>query len=89
MFDSGPAIPEHVKLGKAKALETMVLGSTRVFKKAKVRYWVERQGAREDFCVVHHDRVHRLTSYEFKRKFKVIIIAGAVKKAAPAAEPAG
>ncbi len=72
--------PANVKLGKAKALEVVVLqDGIRLPQKSKVRYWVERQGARETFRIIHNDKVYRLTSLEFKRRFKEIIKSGVVK----------
>ena len=72
--------PEHVKLGKAKALEVVVLpDGSRMLKKSKVRYWVETQGAREDYFIVFREKIHRLTALEFKRRFKIIIKSGIIQ----------
>ena len=76
---STPDIPPNIKLGKAKAMEVVILpDGVRLFRKAKVRYWVERRGAREDFMLVHDNKIHHLNTLEFKRKFKVIIKGGEV-----------
>ena len=78
--------PEHLKLGKAKALEPVVLNDgTRLFKKTKVRFWIERAGAREYFYIVYNHRIYDLTPHEFKRRFKIIIKSGEVKLPSPAA----
>lgn len=72
--------PEGTKLGKAKAVEAVVLGDgSRMAKKSKVRYWVERTGAREDYMIIFHDRAYQLTTLEFKRRFKILIKSGGVQ----------
>ena len=77
MFDHHMKPPENLKLGKAKAVEAMVLlGGVRVIKNTKVRYWVERRGAREDVLIRFNDRTYPLTSLEFKRRFKILIKGG-------------
>jgi hypothetical protein len=81
--NSPPDIPPNVKLGKAKAMEVVILpDGARLLKKAKVRYWLERQGAHEDFLLLYNDKIHRLSTLEFKRKFKIIIKSGEVKSTA-------
>jgi hypothetical protein len=80
MFDHQQKPPEKVKLGKAKAVEAMVLmGGVRLVKNCKVRYWVQRRGAREDILIRYNDRTYPLTSLEFKRRFKVLIKGGEVR----------
>ena len=77
-FDKKP--PLDIKLGKAKALEVVVLSDgTRLQKKTKVRYWLERTGAREDFFLKMNEKVYQLTTLEFKRRFKILIKAGVVR----------
>ena len=72
--------PLNVKLGKAKAVEAVVLqDGSRMVKKSTVRYWCERQGAREDFWIIFRERPYKLSSLEFKRRFKVIIKSGEVR----------
>jgi hypothetical protein len=80
MIDHTHRPPEGTKLGKAKAVEAVVLNDgTRLPKKFKVRYWVERTGAREDFIILYHDRAYQLTYLEFKRRFKILIKGGGVQ----------
>ena len=70
-------VPLNIKLGKAKALEVVVLSDgTRLLRKSKVRYWLERRGAREDFVLIHNEKIYRLSTLEFKRKFKILIRGG-------------
>jgi hypothetical protein len=57
----------------------MIDHSHKLPKKAKVRYWIERTGAREDFLILFHDRAYQLTYLEFKRRFKVLIKGGGVQ----------
>ena len=72
--------PQGTKLGKAKAMEAVVLhDGTRLPQKSKVRYWIERKGAREDYMILYHDRAYQLTFLEFKRRFKILIKGGGVQ----------
>lgn len=80
MIDPNYRPPEGTKLGKAKALEVVVLpDGSRLLKKTKVRYWIERRGAKEDFFIIHQERAYHLNILEFKRHFKDIIRAGEVR----------
>lgn len=81
-------LPQHIQLGKAKALDSVVLaGGTRLYKKSRVKFWIERQGALENYYIVHSEKVYHLTSYEFKNRFKVIIKSGAIKLPLPDEDP--
>ncbi|MFH1138114.1 MAG: hypothetical protein V1816_18745 [Pseudomonadota bacterium] len=67
-------------MGKAKATESVVLhDGSRLVKKSTVKYWCERQGAREDFWILFRERFYKLSSLEFKRRFKIIIKSGEVR----------
>jgi hypothetical protein len=78
--------PEGTKLGKAKTTETMVMDDgTRMFKKLKVRYWVERHGAREDYYILYNDKAYQMPTLAFIRKFKIIIKSGVVQYGAAVA----
>lgn len=80
MFDYKHLPPAGAKLGKAKAMETVVLrDGTRLYKKYKVRFWIEKMGAKEDYFIIYKERSYHLTPYEFKRRFKTIIKGGIVK----------
>jgi len=80
MFDQNHQQPPGTPLGKAKALEVVILqDGTRMPKKSKVRYWCEKKGAKEDFFIIHQNKIYHLTSLEFKRRFKVIIKGGVVQ----------
>lgn len=76
--------PEHVKLGKAKATEVVILqDGTRLAKKSMVRYWLQRQGARLTYFLFYNDHIYRLTGVEFTRRFKIIIKGGEIKLPPP------
>ena len=80
--------PEGTKLGKAKTIETMVMDDgTRMFKKLKVRYWVERHGAREDYFILYNDKTYHMPTLAFIRRFKIIIKSGVVQHGAEAPVP--
>ena len=80
MYDKDMKTPLNIKLGKAKATEAVVLqDGSRMVKKSTVRYWCERQGAREDFWIIFRERHYKLSSLEFKRRFKVIIKGGEIR----------
>ena len=73
-------MPEHIKLGKAKVMDSTVLADgTRLYKKSRVRYWIERQGALENYYILYKEKVYHLTHLEFKRRLKVIIKSGELK----------
>jgi hypothetical protein len=77
MLDRSFKPPDRLPLGKAKALEQLILADgTSIPKKTKVRFWIERRGAAETFCIFHKEKSYRLTTFEFKRRFKVIIKGG-------------
>ncbi|MEW6262863.1 MAG: hypothetical protein AB1641_07275 [Thermodesulfobacteriota bacterium] len=81
MNDKHHEIPKGLKLGKAKTLEVVVLSDgTRLPGKAKVRYWIERRGAREDMWIIHNEKTYRLSFLEFKRRFKVLIKGGLIRQ---------
>lgn len=84
MIDQPERPPENVKLGKAKAMENAVLGDgVRLPQKAKVRYWVQRQGARLDYFLFYKDKIYKMSNLEFVRRFKVIIKGGEVSLKPP------
>ena len=80
MFDEDKQPPEGVKLGRAKALEVVMLGGgVRLPKKFRVRVWVERRGAREDYFLFYSEKTYHLTYLEFKRRFKILDKSTVVK----------
>lgn len=85
MLDKNYRPPYGTKIGKAKALEVIILfDGTRMPKKSKVKYWVERQGAREEYFIIYLEKAYKLTHLEFKRHFKMIIRGGEVRHKLPA-----
>ncbi|MEW5723818.1 MAG: hypothetical protein AB1896_11970 [Thermodesulfobacteriota bacterium] len=80
MFERDRQLPENIKLGRAKALEVVILGgAVRVPKKFKVRFWIERRGARIDYYIVYNEKVYHMTYIEFRRRFKILDKAEEIK----------